>query len=1707
MVCAKMFKKGRGLKIHQTKSGCAAQISNRMKSKSKAASTQDTNHSDACSAEFVTASFGGVESRGKGMEREIISEETSCKTIDCKEKTECKMEDQDAVLEVHISEDVYKEVQELLNEKSSEEKRNYKTENKTDIRNYFKSTEIPKKIQEKEKKQSQSGKENDNNDVIKQRRNDSKRRRDTKLSNADGTAEEHSEERSEPSFTERSREVQLRDITESTMIKVPKSSEKEQLGKPKYNAHEVKDERKVIYNERNKQMRDERKVAYKERNIPKERDERKVIFKERNITRKVRDERKVIYKEGNNRAEKNHDIRNCFKITEEGRKKREEVKVQNKSDNKKVRNHFTAQKENKNYSEDTRVPILDRKVEQGGTERQAPTNERNIEKQDRGVIDLTESQVQETKVEERIMRNKKEAQEDVRIVIFKKVELMRKVEDIQRGEGKEVLSDHGLELTRDDYRSLSGREYLNDKVIDQYIKHIEERNTEETSLPKVYASTTFLYTKLKERGLDIGIEETKDWIKEDLREKEIIFFPVNHQHHWSLIAVEPKKKTVNYLDSIRGSRNSSSAPRIMKAFMESYYRNKGEEVIFRIKIRQDAPLQENSVDCGVFVCQFAERIARRSPLNFRQADLKNAREHMTEELLEGRIHSDWPKKKEDNIGNVRSSSKEAVKLPDKETQDWRSEKSAAKCQKGNKEKIEESDESKQEPPKITDSEQKGDKSRKEKLNWPKGNSPEWRRLDEDLSSCLKILISSPENKAETHPVLIYNISRERFGVKESKKKSKPSGPSKRQRQCKELRGEIKKLKETYKNAPEDQKEAINQLQQEKIKKLRLKKRAESMKKNRKKFSKNCIEFLSQPFDFARNVVAPKPKGEMKSTKEEVEQQLHKAHSDVKKDQEMEVPDDLIEYDEPEVAFNNDVPSWAEFNKHLRKTRSKSAPGPNGVPYIVYKRCPKVARLLWLYLRGMWKKNMISESWRTAEGVFIPKEDGATSVDKFRTISLLNVEGKLYFALRADRLIHYTLANKYIDTSIQKGGVPGISGCMEHTAILSQLIREAKAEKKGLVVTWLDIANAYGSIPHSLIKLALRRAHVPEEFCNLVESYYGNVKIRFTTKNFTTDWQRVEKGIITGCTLSVILFSLSMTMLVMSVKEETKGPETVSGQRQRNSRLQMDDITTTTVNLVQSKYLLDKLMAKLKWADLSAKPEKCRSLVIIKGKVSSKTPYIEGTPITSITEKPVKYLGKVYNKTLNDREQAEEVLEELKQGLRRIQKTKIPGRYKAWIVQHMLLPRLMWPLTIYNIPETRIEEMQRQITACLKRWLGLPKSLSVECFYSRSAKLQLPYSELTEEVKAAKARIHTTFEESDDPCIQGAKVKLDEGRKADTPRRVMEAKSRLQMVEIVGIPNKGKEGLGLNPRKYYSSSSKKEKRSMVVQTVREAEEDRRIVKMTSLAKQGAHTRWEVPQKKLSHKEIISRSETSIKFLVKSVYDLLPTPSNKNIWFGEEETCKLCGGKGTLQHILSGCEVALAQGRYTWRHNEVLREVAQAVEAKRLKHNSQAKPKKTSMNFVKEGELSTTQKRNETTSYLDGASDWKMQADLDGHLKFPKEVAVTDKRPDMILISTESKKVGLVELTVPSEERVEVSGELKKTKYAPLQQEGKTNGWNVQVWTIEVGCKGFPASSMASFLKDLGFAGGERNRTLKKIGEVTENASRRIWGWSHFVTWGK
>ena len=59
----------------------------------------------------------------------------------------------------------------------------------------------------------------------------------------------------------------------------------------------------------------------------------------------------------------------------------------------------------------------------------------------------------------------------------------------------------------------------------------------------------------------------------------------------------------------------------------------------------------------------------------------------------------------------------------------------------------------------------------------------------------------------------------------------------------------------------------------------------------------------------------------------------------------------------------------------------------------------------------------------------------------------------------------------------------------------------------------------------------------------------------------------------------------------------------------------------------------------------------------------------------------------------------------------------------------------------------------------------------------------------------------------------------------------------------------------------------------------------------------------------------------------------------------------------------------------------------------------------------------------------------------------------------------------------------------------------NGWSVSMWPVEVGCRGFPANSMAAFLRALGFTGRKRKMALKNLGEKAEEASRMIWLWSN------
>lgn len=790
--------------------------------------------------------------------------------------------------------------------------------------------------------------------------------------------------------------------------------------------------------------------------------------------------------------------------------------------------------------------------------------------------------------------------------------------------------------------------------------------------------------------------------------------------------------------------------------------------------------------------------------------------------------------------------------------------------------------------------------------------------------------------------------------------------------------------------------------------------------------------------------------------------------------------------------------WREVQQVVKKARASSAPGPSGISYQVYKKCPKLLLRLYKMLRIVWKKEVIPTEWTMAEGIFAPKEENSESVEQFRTISLLSVEGKIFFSVLAKRITSYLIANNYVDTSVQKGGVPGFSGCLEHTSILSELIHQARQNKKDLSVIWLDLANAYGSIPHQLINYALQKFKVPMKVQNIISNYMGRLKLRFNVGDQVTKWQNLEKGIITGCTVSVVLFVAAVSMVIKQAEKKCRGPLMESGVRQQPIKAYMDDMTVATEKPQGTRWILTELDRLIKIARMDFKARKCRSLVIQKGKVVNNIHFkIQAEVMPTIKEEPIKYLGKWYNNSLKDTNKGKMVLDQLVEYVAKIEKCLLPGRFKAWVFHHGVIPKMRWPLMLYEIPLTQVEAMGRICNKSLRKWFGVPPCFSEIGLYGRSNMINLPLKSLVDEYKVVKVQAQVTLEQSADSTVREAEMKLRSGRKWSAKQSAQEAEGRLKHQEIVGTTALGRTGLDVTGVKRWSKANKKERRSMIQGEVRAKEDEIRKSKAVSMVKQGAWTRWEfVTPRSITWSDILKTEPYRLQFMLKGVYDLLATPTNLKLWGKQEsEACVLCGKKGSLNHILASCSVSLTQGRYGWRHDKVLAEIAAILDQECRKKRTMAKRGIKFINFVGSGK--TTCSGDKTVGIFCSANDWRMEADLHKRLKFPEIIACTNKRPDVVIWSVSAKTVILIELTVPWEERMEVANELKSTKYAELVKDCEQNGWKVWCLPVEVGCRGFIGKSMWKMCKTLGINGYTRKSLIKNVITAAERSSSWLW----------
>ena len=182
--------------------------------------------------------------------------------------------------------------------------------------------------------------------------------------------------------------------------------------------------------------------------------------------------------------------------------------------------------------------------------------------------------------------------------------------------------------------------------------------------------------------------------------------------------------------------------------------------------------------------------------------------------------------------------------------------------------------------------------------------------------------------------------------------------------------------------------------------------------------------------------------------------------------------------------------------------------------------------------------------------------------------------------------------------------------------------------------------------------------------------------------------------------------------------------------------------------------------------------------------------------------------------------------QVSKGMRSINKTGQPGKFNAWINQHGVLPRIAWPLLLYEITLTTVEKLERTINKHLRKWLGIPPSFISIGLFSRTSKLQLPFTSLIMEYKVGKARLVTTLKDSKDENVRAAGVGVKTGRKWSASKAVTEAKSRLRHKDIVGTVAQGTQGLGTSKSCYWNKANAQERQNLLQRDINCTEEENR-----------------------------------------------------------------------------------------------------------------------------------------------------------------------------------------------------------------------------------------------------------------------------------------
>ena len=655
---------------------------------------------------------------------------------------------------------------------------------------------------------------------------------------------------------------------------------------------------------------------------------------------------------------------------------------------------------------------------------------------------------------------------------------------------------------------------------------------------------------------------------------------------------------------------------------------------------------------------------------------------------------------------------------------------------------------------------------------------------------------------------------------------------------------------------------------------------------------------------------------------------------------------------------------------------------------------------------------VPSAWKRACTVLVHKKGNHDDPANFRPITLQSVPLKIFTSCLRDTIFSFLKQNGFIEQQIQKGFTNGVSGVLEHTSMMGHIINKARLKQRSVVITLLDLKNAFGEVHHNLINTVLSYHHIPQTVQLLVANLYTGFHSSIISDCFTTPAIPFQRGVLQGDCLSPLLFNLCFNTFIQFIKQE-KYAQLGFSPHDASDRLYhpihwfqfADDAAVVTSDERENQLLLNCFTRWCQWACMQIRVDKCITFGIKKFSTRS----LQFQPKLLVNSKSVptvkngesfKYLGRFFNFEMSNKDHQDLLLSSLYDMLQTVDSLHIHPKKKLLLYHRYILSKLSWHLTVADLSKTWIcEHLDNVVTKYIRQWLDLPISATLSAITlshkNFGLSLQLPSVKFIQ----CQTVLRSALKSSQDDTI----TRLWKNTNCGTNIQYDTYKNAKHVLKTIRADHAEK------------LQSKLPSQGFIISFLLE----KSLKRLNSL--------WSKAQSSLP---------TNIfNFTIRYLNNTLANKKNLYMWkLATTPDCSFCLQSESLLHVVAGCKSYLEQGRYTWRHNTVLKFLAQT---------------------------------------LPSLQPSKLFVDLPGYLS-PSIVTGESLRPDMLL-SIEDKCLYIIELTVGFETNLERNAERKEIKYRPLlkQFENKYRKTKfINLSTSSLGMFGQASESFFDMCKELG-----------------------------------